>query len=222
VQCAECGRLIPPGMARRLPWNLPGSVPACLVCARRANARLFAGCNPPPPFYLTGGYAPAHVGQDVDVEVYKYDGSLHRVFPLTVRSWSPWAVSLYMKPGRRVREGNGRTWTPADRGQSLHWLYWEQWFNVVAYSRHRPEAYYCNLALPPVWDGRRITYVDMDLDLRVRWDGSCQLVDQHEFRVHQRRFGYPDPVVRQVHAAAQQLMRWASAGQGPFARVQAR
>lgn len=153
------------------------------------------------------------------MEVYKYDGSLHRVFPMTVRTWSPWAVSLFMKPGRRVREGNGRLWTPADRGQSVTWLYWEQWFNLIAYSRTQPEAYYCNLALPPVWDGRRIIYVDMDLDVRVRWDGNGVLVDQQEFRQNQRRFGYPEPVVAQVQAAATQLLRWAAAGQGPFAKV---
>jgi protein associated with RNAse G/E len=78
---------------------------------------------------------------------------------------------------------------------------------------------YCDIATPATWlADDQLSLVDLDLDVRRRRaTRAVELVDQDEFEVHRRRFGYPDEVVEQAWKTAHWLVGALADGTEPFA-----
>ena len=76
---------------------------------------------------------------------------------------------------------------------------------------HAPGAetwVYVDMTTPPVWDGRTVRAVDLDLDVIRMQSGWVVVDDEDEFEEHQVELGYPDDVIAlaertrdRVHAA---------------------
>ena len=62
-------------------------------------------------------------------------------------------------------------------------------------SRGHLRDYYCNIALPPEIDtqARTLKFIDLDLDVQVRWD-QLLVLDEHEFQENTIKYEYPDDV----------------------------
>jgi protein associated with RNAse G/E len=80
----------------------------------------------------------------------------------------------------------------------------------------RPLGVYCNVAMPYQWASDCLTWVDLDLDIVMAPDRAIALVDEDEFEVNARRFGYPTQVVTRVRAAAAELLDLAGRAALPF------
>ena len=76
--------------------------------------------------------------------------------------------------------------------------------------------WYCNVTTPPTYDGQQIGYIDLDLDVTVRPNGCIELLDQDEFEVHQKLYGYPRDVIDRAESAARELRCLARSGSFPF------
>src|SRR3970282_170881 len=94
----------------------------------------------------------------------------------------------------------------------------DRWYNVFRLSRPNcPLAlWYCNVTTPAVFDGRHLSYVDLDLDVAVRPDGCVELLDEDEFEQHQRTYGYPAEVIARAEDAAHEVSQLARSGGFPF------
>ncbi|CAM3467976.1 DUF402 domain-containing protein [Hydrogenibacillus schlegelii] len=154
-----------------------------------------------------------HIGDRFDIESYKYDGKLHR----------RWSGNLLLADGRRiicgndrvaVTEADGTTWTT--REPAICFFDRREWFNVIAMLREDGVHFYCNISTPAEWRRGTLTYVDLDLDVRVTPDGEVEVLDKEEFRVNRERYAYPLKVVTQARRALGRLLRLIQARRPPF------
>lgn len=152
----------------------------------------------------------------------KYDGSLHYRYRVGLVSMSPDLVMVYCRPGTPVVSYRGQLvagrhtlallWR--DRPYNLHVNWQADW---------RPHSHYVNVATPASWDEHAVRFVDLDLDVIWKVDGTLILDDEDEFELHRERFGYPpelvseswrcrdevaDMIVRGVYPFDGSLYRW--------------
>src|SRR4029453_16243992 len=82
---------------------------------------------------------------------------------------------------------------------------------------HPQISLYVNIQTPAVWDGDRVTTVDLDLDIVRFTDGRLEIVDRDEFELHQGLYGYPEDLVAATERATAEAFDLAAAGAEPFA-----
>ena len=126
----------------------------------------------------------------------KYDGSLHYRFPVELVHDSGELVAVYRSPDVDLHSYRGMF-----RGDHhMLGLYWldDRHHNVcLMWNRDwTPRHCYVNIATPVTWDGHRVHYDDLDLDLILK-HGSTDphLDDEDEFAAHQQEWSYSDELV---------------------------
>lgn len=70
--------------------------------------------------------------------------------------------------------------------------------------------------MPPSFDGRVLTYVDLDIDVLVKPDFSYQVLDLADFADNAIRYGYPVEVQENAHGALAELIRLIETKSFPF------
>ena len=97
-----------------------------------------------------------------------------------------------------------------------YWL--DRWYNIFRFSdRSRTlQNFYCNVGLPPSFDGRVLSYVDLDIDVLVKPDFSYQVLDLEDFEENARRYDYPLEVRDKARAALSELIRLIETRSFPF------
>lgn len=73
-----------------------------------------------------------------------------------------------------------------------------------------------DITTPPEWDGSRLTFIDLDLDVICRLDGTVEIIDQDEFEENRTTYDYPDELVEGAIAAADRAAALLRAGTEPF------
>lgn len=125
----------------------------------------------------------------------KYDGSLHYRFPAGVVERSEHAIAIYHGTGVPQQSYRG------DSVSNMHAL---QIFFATAHHNitiawgpdWTPWMHYVNIATPAEWNDRRVSAIDLDLDLILRSHESEVIVDdEDEFALHIERFGYSPELV---------------------------
>jgi len=77
-------------------------------------------------------------------------------------------------------------------------------------------CFYCNINVPPTFDGDVLSYIDLDIDVLVQPDFSYQVLDLEEFENHSRVYSYPDDVRKNAYKAVEELIRLIEAREFPF------
>lgn len=75
---------------------------------------------------------------------------------------------------------------------------------------------YVDITGPPVWDGRVLRTVDLDLDVVRGNDGRVWVEDEDEFADHQVRFGYPDEVITEARASCERVRAAVESATAPY------
>jgi protein associated with RNAse G/E len=111
------------------------------------------------------------------------------------------------------------------RGTISYEYYWlDRWYNIFRF--HEPTGelrnYYCNINLPPTFDGSYLDYVDLDIDVLVRPDLTYTVLDREDFERNAELYGYPDDVTAKVEATLNELLELIDTRQLPevFATVE--
>lgn len=98
----------------------------------------------------------------------------------------------------------------------FYWL--DRWYNVFRF--HEPDGafrnYYCNINLPPKFDGETLEYVDLDIDVLVWPDQRVEILDRDEFAENLATYGYPIDVITNVDAAVAELLAMIENREFPF------
>jgi protein associated with RNAse G/E len=107
-----------------------------------------------------------------------------------------------------------------ERGTVSIEYYWlDRWYNVFRFLE--PDGslrnFYCNVNLPPTFDGQTLTYVDLDIDIIVKPDFSYQILDRDEFEQNAERLGYPVEVREGAERALLELLNMIESRAFPFA-----
>lgn len=132
--------------------------------------------------------AKLEVGQQIIIQSYKHDGSLHRSWlNSTVLEVSDDCMIVYNNK-TWVIESDGRKWFT--REPAICFFYTNRWYNVISMIRKTGIYYYCNIASPSLYDGEAIKNIDYDLDVKVFPDKTSILLDEDEYISHGARFNY--------------------------------
>jgi len=99
-----------------------------------------------------------------------------------------------------------------------YWL--DRWYNIFRFS-DRDGAFryfYCNVSMPPSFDGCVLSYVDLDIDVLVKSDFTYQVLDLADFEDNAIRYGYPVEVREKAHGALADLIQLIETRSFPFGK----
>jgi len=108
--------------------------------------------------------------------------------------------------------------TIASGTHSLEYYWLDRWYNVFRFARADGTLrnYYCNINVPPNFDGETLSYVDLDLDILVDPDFSYHILDAKDFDDNVERYGYPNEVQVNARRAVDELARMIETRIFPF------
>ena len=153
------------------------------------------------------------------VRACKYDGRLHRQWPARLlRHEEPLIVvaGVFSQAVHHPQLG-----LIARGTMSTEYFWTDRWYNVFRFAAPDGQlcSFYCNINLPPRFDGRTLTFVDLDIDVLVAPDFSYRILDEDEFAAHARRYQYPPAVRRGTRRALAQLLALITARSFPFTQT---
>jgi protein associated with RNAse G/E len=101
---------------------------------------------------------------------------------------------------------------------SIEYYWLDRWYNVFRFMEPGGQLrnYYCNVNIPPDYNGRMLSFVDLDMDILVAPDLSYQILDEDEFEFNARRYDYPATVRSRAHQALAELRELIETRQFPF------
>ncbi|WP_284141580.1 MULTISPECIES: DUF402 domain-containing protein [unclassified Virgibacillus] len=154
------------------------------------------------------------VGSNIEIQSYKHDGSLHRIWESTFVLKGTENIVIGANDKTQVMESDGRSWIT--REPSICFFHAKYWFNVIGMLRNDGIYYYCNISSPFVYDKEALKYIDYDLDLKIYPDMTFTLLDEDEYELHKRLMNYPEVLDRILYNNIEILKRWVRQQIGPF------
>jgi hypothetical protein len=152
----------------------------------------------------------------ITVRAHKYDGSEHR-------SWNARVLRregslLVLEATFDVEIKHDLLGTIASGTQSIEYYWLDRWYNVFRFAAPNGElrSYYCNVNVPPAFDGQVLSYVDLDIDILVEPDLSYRIVDLEDFEQNAERFGYSEDIRQKARQALEGLVDLIEARAFPF------
>lgn len=148
---------------------------------------------------------PLRAVEEVTIRVMKYNGELHRTWRAHV---SRREESLIVLDAVFEDEVQHSQLGLIGRGTVSIEYYWlDRWYNVFRFLEPDGSVrnFYCNVNLPPEFNGRTLSYVDLDMDIVVFPDLSYEILDMDEFEANAERYGYPDEIQEGAGLALNEL-----------------
>lgn len=147
----------------------------------------------------------------------KWDGTLHWHFAMQPLGKDEHGVWLGAPDGTPVQRGDE---PPLASPAFALLIPRDDWW-TAAWNREDPGSpfhyeVYIDVSTPARWEPRRVTMVDLDLDVVRTRSGECSIRDGDEFAAHTARFGYPAEVVESARRSADMLLARVSAREEPF------
>ena len=153
----------------------------------------------------------------VEVHVLKYDGTEHRSWPAFLSKRDGPLLVLDAVFDQKIEHDLLGTIALGTISTEYYWL--DRWYNVFRFSDRDGtlKSFYCNVNIPPSFDGRVLTYVDLDIDVLVKPDFSYQVLDLEDFDENARAYSYPSDVREHAPAALAELVQLIETRSFPFA-----
>ena len=150
------------------------------------------------------------------VSVLKYDGSEHRRWPARIAKTVGPLLILDAVFNEEIQHDLLGTISAGTISTEYYWL--DRWYNVFRFSDpdQKLRNFYCNVNVPPRFDGRVLSYIDLDIDVLVEPDLTYKILDEEDFEQNARLFGYPDDVQANARRALADLIELIEARGFPF------
>ncbi|MFC7373632.1 DUF402 domain-containing protein [Fictibacillus iocasae] len=153
-------------------------------------------------------------GSIINIQSYKHNGYLHRTWVDTAILKGSSQIIIAGNDRIIVTESDGRQWRT--REPAICYFSSKLWFNVIGMLREDGIYYYCNLGSPFMWDNEALKYIDYDLDVKVFPDGTYILLDEDEYKLHQRMMRYPPELDTIIKRNLNELLSMITQKKGPF------
>ena len=152
----------------------------------------------------------------ITVRACKYDGSEHRRWLATVVKQEASLLVLDASFSEEISHELLGTIVSGTRSIEYYWL--DRWYNVFRFSQPNGElrSYYCNVNIPPKFDGQTLSYVDLDIDILVEPDLTYRVVDLKDFEQNARRYDYSTEVQTNASRALIELIDLIESRAFPF------
>ena len=152
----------------------------------------------------------------IEVRAYKYDGLLHRTWPAELLRQEGSLIVLDAQFADEVIHDLLGTIASGTHSLEYYWL--DRWYNVFRFAE--PDGtlrnYYCNVNVPPTFDGETLSYVDLDLDILVEPDLSYRILDVEDFERNTEDYGYSVEVRANARRAVAELVSMIETRAFPF------
>jgi protein associated with RNAse G/E len=154
--------------------------------------------------------------KSIVVQVHKYDGAEHRRWPAVLVEQRGSLLVLDAVFDEEIEHDLLGTIARGTISTEYYWL--DCWYNVFRFGARdgKFQNFYCNVSMPPAFDGRVLSYVDLDIDVLVKPDFSFQVLDREDFADNALRYGYPVEVQEKAHGALAELIGLIESRSFPF------
>jgi protein associated with RNAse G/E len=159
---------------------------------------------------------PAGDDSAIVVRVLKFDGAEHRTWPARVAEQVGPLIVLDAVFDEEIRHDLLGTISSGTISKEYYWL--DRWYNVFRFSDpdRKLKNFYCNVNQPPSFDGRVLSYIDLDIDVFVAPDLTYKILDLDDFEANAAAFAYPEDVQANAHRALKELTELIEARAFPF------
>ena len=153
---------------------------------------------------------------EIIVSVHKYDGREHRRWPARVAKTDGPLLVLDAVFNEEIQHDLLGTIASGTISTEYYWL--DRWYNVFRFSDpdQKLKNFYCNINVPPRFDGRTLSYIDLDIDVLVDPDLTYKILDEDDFEANAKHYPYPEEVQAQAGAALAELIRLIESKSFPF------
>ncbi len=150
------------------------------------------------------------------VRVLKYDGLEHRRWPARIAKIEGPLLVLDAVFEDEIEHDLLGTISSGTISTEYYWL--DRWYNVFRFNDpdRSLKNYYCNVNQPPSFDGRVLSYIDLDIDVFVAPDLTYKILDVEDFEENARRYAYPEDVQANARRAVDELIALIESGAFPF------
>lgn len=137
----------------------------------------------------------------------KYDGREHRRWPARIAKREGSLLILDAVFEDEIEHDLLGTIARGTVSTEYYWL--DRWYNVFRFSDAdgKLRNYYCNVNQPPSFDGKVLSYIDLDIDVLVAPDLTYKILDLDDFEANARAYAYPEDVQANAHAALNELIK---------------
>jgi len=152
----------------------------------------------------------------ITVRACKYNGDEHRRWPAILLRQEGTLLVLDARFEEEIQHDLLGTIALGTTSVEYYWL--DRWYNVFRFSEPSGTLrnYYCNINVPPAFDGTVLTYIDLDIDVLVGPDSTYQVLDLEEFEQNAARYGYSSEIKQNAKKALTELISLIESRQFPF------
>ena len=154
--------------------------------------------------------------EEIAVHSCKYDGRVHRRWPARVsRREGPLLVldAFFAEEVRHPLIGTIEAGT-----HSTEFFWTDRWYSVFRFQTPagRLLRFYCNINTPARLEAGVLSFIDLDVDVLVEPDYTYTVLDEDEFDLHARLYGYPETYRENVARALGELVGLIDSRRFPF------
>jgi len=148
--------------------------------------------------------------------VLKYDGREHRRWPARIAKTVGPLIVLDAVFDEEIEHDLLGKVSSGTISTEYYWL--DRWYNVFRFSNSDRvlQKFYCNINAPPQFDGRVLSYVDLDIDVLVEPDLTYRILDEDDFEQNARRYGYPEEIQTNARRALAEVIGLIESRAFPF------
>jgi protein associated with RNAse G/E len=148
--------------------------------------------------------------------VLKYDGHEHRRWLARVAKIEGPLIVLDAVFDEEVKHDLLGTIALGTISTEYYWL--DRWYNVFRFSDStgKLKSFYCNVNTPPQFDGKVLSYIDLDIDVLVEPDLTYKILDIEDFEQNAKRYHYSDESQSNARRALGELTRLIETKSFPF------
>ena len=146
----------------------------------------------------------------------KYDGREHRRWPARIAKTVGPLIVLDAVFDEEIEHDLLGKVSSGTISTEYYWL--DRWYNVFRFSNSDRvlQKFYCNINAPPQFDGRVLSYIDLDIDVLVEPDLTYRILDEDDFEQNAQRYGYPEEVQENARRALAEVIGLIESKSFPF------
>jgi uncharacterized protein len=156
------------------------------------------------------------VGSKIVVSVRKYDGRENRRWRARVAKHEGSLLILDAVFEEEIEHDLLGTIALGTVSTEYYWL--DRWYNVFRFSDKsgKLKNFYCNVNQPPSFDGRVLSYIDLDIDVFVAPDLTYKILDLDDFEANAEAYAYPEDIKANAQGALKELTELIESRAFPF------
>ncbi len=159
-------------------------------------------------------------GKTILVRSCKYDGREHRRWHARILSQEGSLIVLDAYFPEDVNHELLGLIASGTHSVEYYWL--DRWYNIFRFAEPGGALrnFYCNVNVPPTFDGEVLSYIDLDLDVLVDPDFSYRILDNEDFEANASLYSYSSEVRLNARQALDQLLEMIRNRAFPFRDLQ--